>query len=54
MKGFGKLFWTAAVVGGLLAGVQTLTAAPAEAEQRACEWVWSWQQSMWVCAGGPP
>jgi len=54
MKRFAKAMYAAGVLGGLLAGVQTLTAAPSNAQQRACELVWSWQQQMWVCADGPP
>jgi hypothetical protein len=37
MKRFAKVFWTAGVLGGLLAGVQTLTASPAPAEAWPCD-----------------
>ena len=36
MKRFARVLWAAGVLGGLLGGVQTLTAAPAESSYPEC------------------
>lgn len=50
MKRFATMFWAAAVLGGLLTGVQTLAAAPAgPADPMNCVFCYEAGNGLWYC-----
>jgi hypothetical protein len=50
MKRFARMLWAAGVLGGLLTGVQTLTAAPpVPTDPSDCLYCYEMEDGVWAC-----